>query len=104
MTAELKKRNLGVMVTGLRIPLLMYADDIVMIASSVTELREMNMVATEYASKHRFRHNGEKSAVMTFNADKALRSRVSQKRWGLSGEKVKVKKEYKQIPCSRYTE
>ncbi len=93
MTAELKKRNLGVMVAGLRIPLLMYADDIVMIASSVTELREMNMVATEYAFKHSFRRNGEKSAVMTFNADKALRSRVSQERWELSGEKVKGKKE-----------
>ena len=97
MTDELKKRNLGVMVAGLRIPLLMYADDIVMIASSVTELREMNKVATEYAFKHRFRHNGEKSAVMTFNADKALRSRVSQERWELSGEKVEVKKEYKYL-------
>ena len=97
MTEELKRRNLGVMVNGIRIPLLMYADDIVMLASSTTELRRMNEVATGYAFKHRFRHNGDKSAVMAFNADKDLRTRVSQERWVLSGERVEVKNEYKYL-------
>ena len=97
MTEELKRRNLGVMVNGIRIPLLMYADDIVMLASSTTELRRMNEVATGYAFKHRFRHNGDKSVVMAFNADKDLRTRVSQERWVLSGERVEVKNEYKYL-------
>lgn len=82
---------------GIRIPLLMYADDIVMLASSVSELREMNEVATEYARKYRFRHNGEKSAVMVFNADKTLRERVDQEVWKLSGERVKVKDSYRYL-------
>ena len=97
MTTELKKRGLGVEIGGRRIPLLMYADDIVMLASSVSELREMNAVATEYARKFRFRHNGEKSAVMAFNADKNLSERVDQEVWKLSGERVKVKDSYKYL-------
>ncbi len=74
MAAELKARGFGVEIGGICIPLLMYADDIVMFASSTSELRQMNEVATEYARKYRFRHNGDKSAVMAFNADKKLRS------------------------------
>ena len=94
---ELRKRDLGVMVDGVRVPLLMYADDIVMLASTVSELRAMNDVASEYAYKHRFRHNGDKSAVMAFNANKELSYRVARERWVLSGEKVEVKAEYKYL-------
>ena len=81
MTAELKRRGLGVMVDGVRVPLLMYADDIVMLASTVTELIQMNEVASEYAYKHRFRHNGDKSAVMAFNANPELRARVTEHKY-----------------------
>lgn len=49
MTDELKRRGIGVMIGGTRVPLLMYADDIVMLAGTVSELREMNAVASEYA-------------------------------------------------------
>ena len=97
MVEELKKRGLGVMFAGRRVPLLMYADDIVMLASTVTELQQMNDVATEYAHKYRFRHTGEKSAVMVFNADAQLRARVCQTRWTLSGEKVLVTDKYKYL-------
>ena len=57
----------------------------------------MNEVASEYAYKHRFRHNGDKSAVMAFNANPELRTRVARERWSLSGERVKVKTEYKYL-------
>ena len=97
MTEELKRRGLGIMFEGVRVPLLMYADDIVMLASTVTELRQMNEVATSYAFKHRFRHNGEKSAVMAFNADARLMERVDGEIWRLSGERVLVKTKYKYL-------
>ena len=97
MVAELKSRDLGVMFAGRRIPLLMYADDIVMLASSVTELKQMNDIATEYARKNRFRHNGEKSAVMVFTADKYLKAKIGRARWELSGEKVDVKTSYRYL-------
>ena len=97
MAAELKARGLGVMVEGRRVPLLMYADDIVMLASTVTELRMMNDVASEYAFKYRFRHNGKKSAVMAFNADAQTKQRVNREVWRLSGERVAVTQEYKYL-------
>jgi hypothetical protein len=97
MAAELKARGFGVEIGGIRIPLLMYADDIVMFASSISELKQMNEVATEYARKYRFKHNGDKSAVMVFNADKKLRARVDQEVWTLSGERVKVKDSYRYL-------
>ena len=98
MAAELKARGLGVMVEGRRVPLLMYADDIVLLASNVTELREMNDVATGYAFKHRFRHNGKKSAVMVFNGDSQTKERVNREVWRLSGERAS--EEGVQVPRS----
>ena len=97
LAEELMSLGLGVMVGDNRIPLLMYADDVVMLASTVSELRRMNEVATQYAFKYRFRYNGKKSAVMAFNADKALKRRVEEERWRLSGEKVEVKTSYKYL-------
>jgi len=97
MATEMKKRGMGVMVAGVRIPLLMYADDIVLLANDVTELHRMNKLATQYAFDNRFRHNGDKSAIMMFNADAALRKRVGEQRWELSGERVKVRNEYKYL-------
>ena len=79
LAEELVALGMGVLVGETRIPLLLYADDVVMLASNVQELRRMNEVATQYAFKHRFRFNGKKSAVMAFNANKALRCRVERK-------------------------
>ena len=93
----LKRRGLGLQIGGVLTPLLMYADDVVLLASTVSELREMNKVASEYARLNRFTHNGKKSAVMVFNANAALRRRVAEEEWTLSGAKVEVKKQYKYL-------
>ena len=74
ITHELKRRGLGIMFGGTRVPLLMYADDIV-------------MPATQYAYKYRFRHNGDKSAVMAFDADAHLTKRVRESSTRASGPK-----------------
>ena len=63
LAEDLKQRGLGIQAGGVLTPLLMYADDIVLLASSVEELREMNKMATDYAFKNRYQLNGEKSAV-----------------------------------------
>ena len=54
---ELKQKGLGIVIAGRRIPLLMYADDIVFLASSVNELREMNKCVTEFARRNRYQLN-----------------------------------------------
>lgn len=97
LAVELKERGLGVVIGGRRVPLLMYADDIVMMASTVYELQQMNAIATRYAYRNRFRFNGEKSAVMLFNANAELTARARNTEWTLFGEKVKVKKEYRYL-------
>ena len=48
----LKAAGLGIMIAGRRVPLLMYADDVVMLASSVDELTRMNAIATKFAQQH----------------------------------------------------
>jgi hypothetical protein len=45
----------------LGLALLMYADDIVMLARMAEELMAMNKIATDFAHKHRFQFNGKKS-------------------------------------------
>ena len=75
----------------------MYADDIVLLASSVPELRAMNKVATDYAFANRYQFNGTKSNVMAFNASKALTEMVQREPWELFGEPVKVAKFYKYL-------
>ena len=75
----------------------MYADDVVLLAGSIVELRAMNDVVTEYARRNRYTLNGDKSAVMAFNVDKATEAAVASEPWRLSGEVVKVKKQYKYL-------
>ena len=41
----LKRRGLGVCIEGVLTPLLMYADDVVLLASTISELHAMNRVA-----------------------------------------------------------
>ena len=97
LAEELKSKGLGIVIAGKHTPLLMYADDVVFLAGSVEELRSMNEVVSEYARRNRYRLNGDKSAVMVFNADAATKQRVQAEPWRLSGEVVKVKDNYKYL-------
>jgi hypothetical protein len=94
LAKELKRSGTGIVIAGRRVPLLMYADDIVMLATSRKEMLEMNRIATEFAIKHRFQFNGSKSGVMVFNASVQERTNVKATRWVLFGDKVEVVNEY----------
>lgn len=50
LAQELKARGLGICIGGQRIPLLMYADDIVMLAATQQELMLMNRIASPTSS------------------------------------------------------
>jgi hypothetical protein len=97
LAGELKKRHLGVVIAGVRVPLLMYADDVVMLANGPLELQQMNAVATAFARNNRFRFNGGKSAVMVFSRASAARAEARRKTWTLFGEDVQVKDSYKYL-------
>ena len=64
LIAELKKAGLGIVVLGERLPALLYADGILLLASNADELQAMLEVAARYASCWRFRFAANKSGVM----------------------------------------
>ena len=94
LARELKTAGLGVWVAGEQVPILMYADDMVMLARSQNELERMNAVASAFARRNRFEFNGKKSGVMAFNTTKAARERCSTRTWTLFDEPVAVVPEY----------
>ena len=90
MARALKRAGHGVMIAGRRVPLLMYADDVVLLASTSRELAAMMTVVGEFAHRNRFEYNGKKSGVMAFNASAATLHAVKGTKWELAGKKVKV--------------
>jgi hypothetical protein len=94
LAKALKARGLGVVIAGRRIPLLMYADDIVMLAATQRELMLMNKVASHFARQHRFQFNGKKSGVMLFNVKSGAKAVAKSADWTLFGEKVEVEDSY----------
>ena len=65
------ENGLGTVVLGRLVPILLYADDIVLLASSSQELQKMLDVANDYACKWRFKFNTSKSNVVVMTKSKA---------------------------------
>ncbi len=86
--------GLGVWVLGRRVPLLLYADDIVLLARSAVELQAMQDVVTVYAQQWRFELNHRKSNVVGNSAQK-LQSASSG--WVPGGRQLEVVNEYKHL-------
>jgi hypothetical protein len=94
---ELHRRGLGVMIGDRRVPLLMYADDIVLLASGPTELKVMCEVCTEFARQRRFQVNGPKCGIVHFGASKMQRELVVNTSWEVFGEQVEVMNSYEYL-------
>ena len=85
LARALKRAGLGIAVAGRRVPLLMYADDVVMLAGSQAKLARVNAVATTFACTHRFEFNTAKSAVMAFGAKRSALAAARARKWTLGG-------------------
>jgi hypothetical protein len=64
----------GVKCGNRKVSLLMFADDIVLIADSKEDLEEMLKVTYEYSVKWRFKYNYDKCGVIVFDNDKSIKS------------------------------
>ena len=62
----LRRAGLGVEVYGRLVPLLLYADDIVLLAKDSAELKRMLLVAAAYARTWRFSFNAKKCGIVAF--------------------------------------
>jgi hypothetical protein len=92
----LRNAGLGIRVYGRLVPLLLYADDVVLLARSPAELQRMLFVLDEYAAKWRFSFNQKKSKVVVVGRPAAKRQ-AALLRWMLSGKVLELVGEYKYL-------
>ena len=88
--------GLGMRVHGRLVPLLLYADDIVLLARSADELKAMLRVTYEYARKWRFDINHGKSNVCVFGS-KVVKEQAKSEQWRLGDDLLEFKAVYKYL-------
>jgi len=99
LAATLLFRGFGVTLgAGERVPLLMYADDMVLLASTPEQLQRMLDVVSVFAERWQFSYNASKSAVVvaahpTSTVKIDARSYV----WRLAGQRLPVLDQYKYL-------
>ena len=82
--------GLGVSISGLYCGAPMYADDLVLVASTPKELQAMLDVVERYASRWRYSLNADKSVVMVLGESSRTRSLArSTRKWTLGAESIK---------------
>ena len=86
-------RNKGIKVGERRVRLLLYADDIVLLAESAKDLQKMLDIVTQYSRQWRFRVNPKKgkSEVMLFGR----KPRNKDRKWKLAGVEIGETSMYK---------
>ena len=96
LSALLLRDGFGVGVGGDVIPLLMYADDIVLLASSAEQLQRMLLVVERFAVQFQFAYNHAKSGVVVV-ATPALKASFRTHQWMLAGAALPVLDFYKYL-------
>ena len=93
LAREIKKKGEGIRVGKRRVRLLMYADDVVLLAETSDDLQAMLNVVTEYSKQWRFRLNPKKgkSEVMLFGR----KPRNKDRKWWLAGVEIGETDKYK---------
>ena len=86
-------RALGVWVYGRLVPLLMYADDIVLLSTSADQADRMHTVVSEYTRKWRSNINTRKTKVVIF-AKAMLKREAEVRTWYMGGNTIEVADHY----------
>ena len=74
----------------------MYADDIVLLASSAEAMQRMCEVVSKYARQHRFEVNHGKSNLVVFGP-KAARAKASSFIWKLGERSIEITDHYRYL-------
>jgi hypothetical protein len=92
----LKRQGFGVHLGDIHIACLLYADDLVLIADSEAQLRDMLETATLFFQQWRFTVSERKLQVVAFGPGEtqSLRDRV----WQLGGVTIRDVQHYKYVP------
>jgi len=92
----LREKGLGVFIAGRLVPLLLYADDIVLLAGSPEALAASLRVLEQYAAKWRFSVNHGKSNILIF-ATKRVKLASVNFVWMLDGKEIPRAVQYKYL-------
>ena len=97
LAREIKEKTQGVRVGDRQVRLLLYADDIVLLAETRRDLQNMLNIVTSYSKKWRFRVNPKKgkSEVMLFG--RKPRKTKTARKWWLAGVEIQETDSYKYL-------
>ena len=100
LAKEIKRKAQGVQIGEDRVTLLLYADDIVLLAETQKDLQDMLDIVTSYSKKWRFRVNPKKgkSEVMIFG--RKPRKTGKERKWWLAGVEIEETEMYKYLELS----
>ena len=95
----LREAGLGVRIYGVLVPLLLYADDLVLLARSIEDMMAMHAVVADYARKWRFEINHRKTKLVVTGAAGVMADRqaVRNQSWEFAGGVVELVDEYKYL-------
>ncbi len=92
LAKEIVESRIGIKIDNDKITILLYADDIVLIADTAEDLRIGMKITTEWGKKWRCSFNQDKSKVIIFGQRKS-----TEEEWFLGGEKIEQVKTYKYL-------
>jgi hypothetical protein len=87
----------GLSVCGTRVPVLLYADDIVLLAEDSDELQAMLDAVSRYAVQWQFRFNPKKCSVVVATSSKAEKKEAEGTKWTFGDGTIAVSNEYKYL-------
>ena len=96
LTVELKKAEVGVVCKGWRIPALLYADDMVLLAEEEAMLRKELKILGEWCVEWAVKVNVGKCGIVHFRKRRVKRS---EEVFRVNGERIDVIAEYKYLGC-----
>src|SRR3954468_14043097 len=87
----------GMSVCGTRVPVLLYADDIVLLAEDSDELQAMLDAVSRYAVQWQFRFNPKKCSVVVATSSRAEKKAAKATKWSFGDGTIAVSNEYKYL-------
>jgi len=92
LAREVRRANQGVRILDLKINILLFADDIILLGSSRQELQKLLDIVSCYSEKWKFAFNGNKSKVVVFGTQA-----VSRERYFLGFQQLEVVNQFKYL-------
>ena len=87
----------GLIICGVKVPVLLYADDIVLLADDKDQLQSMLDAVSRYAAQWQFRFNCKKCNVVVVSSNKEERQDAADENWTIGDGPIAVSNEYKYL-------